>query len=86
MFIQVKDFLYKKQFNKRIYENSIALHQPINDLIKYIYIYIYINDQSSIIPQLRLDQLRINLNVLLITKVTYLFKDWYYSGFLCWPQ
>ena len=34
MFIQVKEFLNKKQFNKRIYENSIALHQPINDLIK----------------------------------------------------
>ena len=34
MFIQVKEFLNKKQFNKRIYENSIALHQPINDLIQ----------------------------------------------------
>ena len=83
MFIQVKEFLNKKQFNKRIYENSIALHQPINDLIKKKN---HINDQSSIIPQLRLDQLRINLNVLLITKVTYLFKGWYYSGFFCWPS
>ena len=34
MFIQVKEFLNKKQVNKRINENSIALHQPINDLIK----------------------------------------------------
>jgi len=41
------------------------------------------NDQSSIIPQLKLDQLRIRPNVLLITKVDYLFKGWYYSGFLC---
>ena len=37
------------------------------------------NDQNSIIPQLR-----IRPNVLLITKVNYLFKGWYYRGFLCW--
>lgn len=73
MFVQVQNYYTKISIIKEFMKIQLLFNQPKND-------------QSSIIPQLRLDQLRIDLNVLLITKVTYLFKGWYYSGFFCWPS
>ena len=66
MFVQVQNYYTKISIIKEFMKIQLLFNQPKND-------------QSSIIPQLR-----IRPNVLLITKVNYLFKLWYYRGFLCW--